>query len=211
MINISSETPEKKRIDTDIVKATVGGDWVTGRNPHEKPVKFKPYAKHYLAMNKIPIIDDDSHGMWRRLYIIEFPRKFEQEEMDVYLTEKLKGELSGIFNWSLEGYHRLTTQNFIFTKGTSLQMAKKHYKDQSNSVLTFASQHLQPGEPDERVKFKDVYEFYKVFCQTEGEKSPYKKKDFRTTLETAGYDIKKSTKDNNQINIFGVNLVTILE
>jgi hypothetical protein len=34
MVNISSETPHKKQINTDMVKAAVAGDWISGRNPY---------------------------------------------------------------------------------------------------------------------------------------------------------------------------------
>ena len=101
MINVSGETPTKKCMNTDLVKSVVAGDWVTGREVYKKPSKFKPYAKHYLGMNTLPDIEDNTHGMWRRIHVIEFPRKFAEHEMDVELTEKLMGELSGIFNWAL--------------------------------------------------------------------------------------------------------------
>ena len=101
MINVSGETPTKKCMNTDLVKSVVAGDWVTGREVYKKPSKFKPYAKHYLGMNTLPDIEDNTHGMWRRIHVIEFPRKFAEHEMDVELTEKLMAELSGIFNWAL--------------------------------------------------------------------------------------------------------------
>lgn len=204
MINISSETPHKKQINTDKVKAAVAGDWITGREPYKQPKKFKPFAKHYLAMNEIPLIDDSSHGMWRRLYLIEFPRTFSEDEMDVYLTEKLKKELSGIFNWALEGYERLREKNFIFSEGKSMVRSKQNYKDQSNSVFAFAAQHFLKAGADDRVKFKDVYDHYRYFCENEGYVTSYTKKDFKNTLQSAGYNITRSSKDGNQIVIFEV-------
>ena len=68
-----------------MIKAVVAGDWVTGRIPYRPPIKFKSFAKHYLAMNEVPSIDDSSYGMWRRVYVIEFPKTFSPEEMDVHL------------------------------------------------------------------------------------------------------------------------------
>ena len=85
---------------------------MTARKPYEGPTKFKPFAKHFLAMNEAPVIEDSSYGMWRRLYIINFPSRFSEHEMDVHLTEKLKTELSGIFNWALEGFKRLRDRDF---------------------------------------------------------------------------------------------------
>ena len=125
MINVSGETPNAKCMNTDIIKAVVSGDWVTGRAVYQKPSKFKPYAKHYLGMNTLPEIDDNTHGMWRRIHVIEFPRKFSESEMDVELTGTLIDELSGIFNWALEGYRRLRDQGFIFSKSPSMLKSKR--------------------------------------------------------------------------------------
>jgi hypothetical protein len=51
-------------------------------------------------MNDVPVIDDLSHGMMRRVYFISTPRTFKMQEMDVDLPRKPKRELSGIFNWA---------------------------------------------------------------------------------------------------------------
>ena len=91
MINVSGETPNARCMNTDLIKSVVAGDWVTGREVYKKPSKFKPYAKHYLGMNTLPEIEDNTHGMWRRIHVIEFPRKFSESEMDVELTGKLIG------------------------------------------------------------------------------------------------------------------------
>jgi len=209
MINVSSETPHKKQINTDMVKAAVAGDWISGRNPYKEPTKFKPYAKHFLAMNQIPVIDDASHGWWRRIYILEFLRTFSEHEMDVHLTDKLKNELSGIFNWALAGYKRLRENKYIFCNGISLQKSKQNYKSQSNSVFAFSSKHLKTTENDSRVLFKDSYASYESFCRSEDEKNILSKAEFKQTLEVAGYKIDNSSKHSNAVCIFNVELINI--
>jgi hypothetical protein len=69
--------------------------------------EIRPFAKHSLGVDKIPIITDNSHGIWRRIVVIDFLRTFSEEEMDRDLEGKLIREPSGIFNWALEGYRRL--------------------------------------------------------------------------------------------------------
>jgi putative DNA primase/helicase len=205
MINVSSETPKNRMINTDLVKAVVAGDWVAGREPYKGPCKFKPFAKHFLAMNEIPTIDDTSHGMWRRVYIIEFPKMFSEDEMDVFLVDKLKNELSGIFNWAIEGYKKLKARNFRFKEGRSMKASKQNYKNQSNSVLSFASEIFKPGDPEkDSVKFKDAYDLYLRNCENERVKEIEKKTAFRKILENAGYEIDNSKTHNNQLRIFGV-------
>jgi putative DNA primase/helicase len=208
MVNVSSETPNKKFINTDLVKAVVGGDWVTGRELYKRPSKFKPFAKHYLAMNQLPSIEDDTHGMWRRINVIDFPRTFSENEMDVELTEKLVAELSGIFNWALEGYKRLRNQKFIFSESKSMQKNKQQYQTESNSVLDFYVNYLKKAHSDNSLVFKDVHDCYLKFCEKEGHKKPYPKKQFRRVLEDQGFIIENSSKHSNQVRIFGVKFET---
>ena len=157
-------------------------------------------------MNQIPKIDDTSHGWWRRIYILEFLREFSEAEMDVHLTENLKTELSGIFNWALDGYKRLRKNNFIFSKGTSMQNSKQQYKDQSNSVFAFISNYLEKTEEDSRLMLKNTYELYVDFCNSEGEKDILTKPEFKRILESSGYTIDNSSKHSNAVCIFGVKI-----
>ena len=205
MINVLGETPNDRCINTDLIKSVVAGDWVTGREVYKKPSKFKPYAKHYLGMNTLPEIDDNTHGMWRRIHVINFPRKFSEREMDVDLTGKLIKELSGIFNWALEGYRRLRDQGFIFSESPSMKKSKKCYKQKNSSVIDFAESQLpEILASGSSVSFKDVYKGYQEFCSLEGIKRVSSKKDFRSALESDGYRIKNSSKHSNQLRIFAV-------
>jgi len=206
MVNISSETPRKGNLRTDVIKAVVGGDWVTGRDLYKTPVKFKPYAKHYLAMNETPSIDDPSHGMWRRIYLIDFPRIFSEDEMDVHLTEKLAKELPGIFNWALDGYRRLRSNEFKFIVSKKMAKSKQRLRKDNSSVLAFASEHLMKNS-QEAARWSDVYASYKSFCEIEGHKDPERKSEVRTQLEALGYIIGSSSKHNNQVVLFDIQLI----
>jgi putative DNA primase/helicase len=206
MINVSGETPSRKLLNTDLLKAVVAGDFVTARGPYGKPSKFKPFAKHFLAMNEAPVIEDSSYGMWRRLYIINFPRRFSEHEKDVHLTESLKTELSGIFNWALEGFKRLRNLEFRFEESSSMKESKQSYRDQSNSALSFAGECLEKSSQDESLRLKDVYEAYESYCEKEGFRSRMKKSQFRKSLEKAGYIIENSSRHNNDVRMIGVRL-----
>jgi len=206
MINISSETPQNKVLNTDIIKAVVGGDWVSGREPYQKPTKFKPYAKQYFAMNEVPSIEDASHGMWRRIFFINFTRTFSENEMEVFLTEKLKAELSGIFNWAYEGLKRLKASNFQFQEVESMKVMKTSYKNQNDHVADFASQYLKKRKRAE-IKYGEVFNMYKFYCQSEGIKKHYTSSKLRKKLEEVGFLSGKSSKHGNQIYMFDVCLL----
>jgi len=206
MINVCGETPRNRQINTDLVKAAVAGDWVTGRTPYKNPVKFKPFAKHFLAMNEIPVIEDMSHGMQRRIYPLEFTKTFNEDEMDVTLTEKLVDELPGIFNWAMVGYNRLKENNYIFSTGTSMTNAKNDYRRLSNNIYEFIEEHIVPSSSDARVTLKDAFLLYQKRCK-EMNYSQLSRKDFKTAIINCGYRIDNSTRDANQVCIFGIELV----
>ena len=150
-------------------------------------------------------------GMWRRIHVIEFPRKFAEHEMDVELTEKLMAELSGIFNWALEGYKRLGGQKFIFSESRSMSKSKKQYQQQSNSVLDFIDRCLKDANPDDSTPFKDLYDCYQGFCTSEGNKKCFPKKEFRSILENEGITVVRSTKHANQVRVFGIKYAAAYE
>jgi len=203
MINVSGETPNARCMNTDLIKSVVAGDWVTGREVYKKPSKFKPYAKHYLGMNTLPEIEDNTYGMWRRIHVIEFPKKFTESEMDVELTGKLMNELSGIFNWALEGYRRLRDHDFIFAVSDSMRKSKSQYKQKNNSVCEFIESHCDIIFSDDRsAPLKEVYKLYQEFCESAGIKRMTSKIDFRKALESEGYLIANSSRHANQLRIF---------
>jgi putative DNA primase/helicase len=145
------------------------------------------------------------------MHVIEFPRKFAEHEMDVELTEKLMGELSGIFNWALEGYKRLGGQKFIFSESSAMCKSKKQYQQQSNSVLDFIERCLEDAGSEYSAAFKDLYECYSGFCTIEGNKRCFPKKEFRTILENEGIKIANSSKHSNQLRVFGVKYEVVYE
>ena len=126
--------------------------------------------------------------------------------MGVHLTDTLKTELSGIFNWALDGYKRLRKNNFIFSKGISMQKSKQQYKNQSNSVFAFMSRYLEKTDKDSRVMLKNTYELYVDFCNNGGERDILTKPEFKRILRSCGYKIDNSSKHSNAVCIFGVNV-----
>jgi len=150
--------------------------------------------------------------MLRRIYIIEFPRTFTEKEMDLELTEKLSRELSGIFNWAMEGYNRLRKNSFRFQEASMMKMAKQKFKSETNSTFAFINTLLVRSENvDERLKLSQVYDDYKAFCASEGYLEPETKEGLKKVLKSSGFKVDRSSKDGNQVHVFGVRLNSNLD
>jgi len=204
LVNISMETPSKKLMEMDTVKSITSGDPVSARKLYKEVQSYTFYTKHFLAMNTFPEILDNSPGMQRRIYLIEFNRIFQEGDADVYLDKKLKKELPGILNWSLQGLRRLKENDFQFSISADILKTRNEYLEESNTVSNFMkSAFSNAANTSSNTLFKDVYDGYLNECN-ELDVTPLSKTKFKRTIINGGYDVVKSTKLGNQLCITGI-------
>lgn len=113
LVNISTETSSNVKGAESMFKQfkqIVVGDEINGCFKSKDFVKFRPRCVMISACNEYIKSHDTTSGFLRRICFIDFPRKFEGNEADTELEDKLKTQLSGIFNWCYEGYKCLKEQ-----------------------------------------------------------------------------------------------------
>lgn len=98
-----NETQSGDRLDEQIVKQIAGRELISARFLHKEYFDFWPTAKPWLRTNHKPIITGEDDGIWRRLMLIPFSRKFAEHERDPYLEQKLLAERDGILAWMVRG------------------------------------------------------------------------------------------------------------
>lgn len=77
---------------------------VISRKLYEEGTNSPNRAKFHIGCNERPIPESQNFGILRRMCIIPYPKQFEPSaEKELELQEMLEQELSGIFNWALEG------------------------------------------------------------------------------------------------------------
>lgn len=99
----ANETEEGQRLAESMVKQLTGGDAITARVLHGDTFDFVPVFKLWLAGNHRPVIRGDDHGIWRRMVMIGFDKKYSGAEQNKHLPELLRKEYSGILNWLIAG------------------------------------------------------------------------------------------------------------
>jgi putative DNA primase/helicase len=123
--------------DTGVFKQLVSGEKVTGRHPAGRPVEFQNNTKFIFNVNILPSTPENIHGFFRRFEIIDFNITIEEGKKDRQLATKIiDEELSGVFNWMLEGLNRLLkNKNLTYCKANKDALEK--FKIKSNNVLEF--------------------------------------------------------------------------
>jgi len=120
LANMNPDLPSAALKQTSVFKSATGEDMMTGENKFGQRFTFTNYAKMIFACNKLPEIADDIDAIWRRWIPINFTRTFPDDKANTNLINELSTpeELSGLFNWAIEGLKRVLANNkFSFSRG----------------------------------------------------------------------------------------------
>jgi putative DNA primase/helicase len=150
----ASETNDGTRLNEARVKALTGCDPVTARFLHAEFFTFEPVAKFWLSTNHKPIVNDDSHGFWRRLRLIPFTREF---AVNPTLAEELRREAAGILAWGVRGC--AAWQKDGLAPPSRIADATREYQADSDPLAGFLEETCERIE-DGQVRACDLYDHY---------------------------------------------------
>lgn len=197
LVNYASEINGK--LETSLFKAIVSGEPVEACLKYGQPFSMTDYAKLIFNCNDLPKDVEHTAAYFRRFLIIPFDVTITEQEKDPDLAKKIvAAELSGVFNWVLEGLNRLLEQR-KFSKCEAAKQALEQYKIESNSVKMFLNEHEYQSSPTNYKLIKDLYPEYKSYCIEDGAK-PFQKKNFTKQLRTLGFTVERIAQ--NQLAVF---------
>jgi putative DNA primase/helicase len=193
LVNYASEINGK--LEASIFKQIVSGEPITARLPYGQPMQLRQYAKLIFNCNELPKDVEHTNAYFRRFLIVPFDVTIPEQEQDKQLHSKIiENELSGVFNWVLDGLHRLLAQK-RFTQCEAVVSAVEQYKTQSDSVKLFIQDNNYNNSPNKYELIKDLYSEYRIFCIDDGFK-PVNKQNFIKRLQGFGVVIEKRNIGN---------------
>lgn len=160
--------PEKGlELNAALIKQLTGGDKFTGRFLHENSFEFVPEFKIFINTNHLPRTGDDTLFSSDRVKLIPFERYFKPEEQDTGLKSHFREaeNLSGIFNWLLEGYKLLQEEGLEVP--LKVQNATKEYRQDSDIIGTFLNETLMISNGT-YVSVSELYGKYKLWANDNG-------------------------------------------
>lgn len=197
LVNYGSEINGK--LESSFFKQLVSGEPIEARLPYGQPFTMKQYAKLIFNSNELPKDVEHTNAYFRRFLIIPFDITIPPQEQDKQLhTKIIENELSGVFNWVLDGLNRLLEQK-RFSKCDAAQQAVEQYKIESNSIQLFFNEYGFKQSPTEYELIKNIYPRYRAFCAEDGMK-PFSKRNFTKQLRNDSYTVKRVT--DNQLAVF---------
>jgi putative DNA primase/helicase len=166
LVNYASEINGK--LGTSLFKAMVSGEPVEACLKYGQPFTMEHYAKFIFNCNELPKDVEHTNAYFRRFLIIPFDVTIPEHEQDKNLHAKIiDNELSGVFNWVLEGLNRLLEQK-RFSECRAAQQALEQYRIESDSVQMFLSEHGYMVSSTNEIPLKDIRNDYRNYCIESG-------------------------------------------
>ncbi len=193
LLNYSSEINGK--LESNIFKAMASCE------PIEVPVLYKQtvvateYARLMFNCNELPKEVENTNAFFRRFIILPFRVSIPDNKQDKELSKRIiETELSGVFNWVLNGLTRLL-KNKDFTQSIIVQNEVLQYQKESDNVLMFLEEeHYQKSVVFDR-PLKDVYREYKTYCLDGGYRL-CSNRTFSGRLRKNGFKLERKTYGN---------------
>jgi len=168
LANICTDVETSKVMDARF-KKIVAGEPQSAERKFKNPFEFQPFAKILFSANEFILTKDRTHGFYRRFDILRFNRIFKLDEQNPDLLQELKKEISGIFNWALEGLERLSQQKWIMTKSAYMEDCHNEFKRATNPLQLFIEEECVV-EGNASVDSNELRSSYKHYCEDKGYK-----------------------------------------
>ena len=167
LLNYASEL-NANQATTDKTKQLISGEKIQARLPYGQPFDMTDYAKLIFNCNELPKNAEQTNAYFRRFLIVCFDQTIPESEQDKELSKKIiESELSGVFNWVLQGLNRLLEQKG-FTYCEAVNEARKLYELESDSVSQFIDNCGYSPSVTNYIPLMGLYKEYRGFCIEDG-------------------------------------------
>jgi len=167
-VNIRHDLDPSVIRNTGKAKEIISGNQMQAERKNKDPFDMQPTTKHIYSANRAPERNTDDEAFWNRWLTVVFPKSIPRDEQGSTLTESLTtdDELSGILNWALDGYQRLTEQDH-FTNEPTPSENKGRWEQFGSSVERFLDARMVQ-EGDAQVPKSDAYNAYREYASDQG-------------------------------------------
>lgn len=182
---VVSEPDKKHMMDTGLVKQLTGDRYVNVRGNYANNEDLKIEFTLLMLANSLPRMRDDDQGIWRRMRVIPFQRKFAESEMVKGLGDQLLKERSGILNLFLRGAQRYLLRGGLLTP-SEITAATAEQRQEVDPLEAFINDKLKKSAGEE-IPLKELFELYLSWKKENPTYQNMTKPEIGRRLEEKGY------------------------
>lgn len=189
LANICGELEYNEIEDTRLLKQLCGGDTIQADRKYRQPIHFTNYAKLIFLTNEIPSSRDTTEAFYRRLFLVEFPKKFkENPQLEVKLANADAEEYEALLYVAIKQLEKLMENDFIFTRHKGTDETRELYLKLSSPLRTFIEENCETTYRQDDYIFKVEFEQkFAEWLQNKG-RTVYTWKKIKSEMEGFGFE-----------------------
>ncbi len=183
-INVGDDISVSEIRDVSILKSLTGGGTVRANEKYEKQYEFQNEASMFFSANEPPRISEESDAIGDRLYPIEMPYRFvDEEDYDPDdETHKLKtpgiaqdlldddAAMRGLLLLAVKHAQELIETNGQYSQPEGPEERREIYEAASDPIRRFALEYLEQGQQGNLILKDDAYNVYTAMCDDQDER-----------------------------------------
>jgi putative DNA primase/helicase len=183
----TTEAEYGRRLSEPLIKQITGNDSMTARFLYGEFFNVAPTFKIFMATNHKPVIKGTDHGIWRRIKLVPFTTRIEEEKQDKHLEQRLLLERPGILNWLIEGARRWCKEGL----GTPsiIVRATDEYRAEMDIIGNFLRERCVQGNGS--IRARELFKCYQNWCDENNERA-VSERFFGLRLKEMGLEQKRS-------------------
>lgn len=199
MLNISDDADFSilKYNKTSRMKSIASNETLTIRPIFSYPITSKFFCTLIVSCNNLPLFDDKSGGLLRRLVILDFSMKLKKEEKIPNMLELLSttSAKSTLLNIAIKGMNQIIKNNYELTESQLINKTMSDYYLETDNVRSFLK-----DRNIENNFVSTVYEQYERYCKDDISQEPVGKNLFGARLKLYGYvsQVQTTTKSGKK-------------
>ncbi len=167
-------------------KKCTGGDSLFAEFKSQNGFEFVYNGLLWFCMNRLPRFGgDDGEWVYNRIIQVECRNVIPLAKQDKHLLDKLYAEREGIIYKAVMALKRVIANGFIYSEPDSVKLARKAYKDENNTVITFFHECMirrQAGKIRDNCTTGKTYKVYQEWCRDNNHGFSKTAKEFRDEL-----------------------------
>jgi putative DNA primase/helicase len=198
LANVHPDMSDQTVQTMQMFKKLTGRDTVSADVKFEDPVRFENYATLIFACNRMPVLNDDTRGNWRRWLLIDFPNTFEPGAEDTRPKEELmaemttEAELQGLLARCVDEITAWDDGRAWFPTAPSWEEARRRIRRAAEPVYDFA--HVCLDDSEDYVSTDKVRRAYRAYAKAEGLPTKSREEFGRELLNQIDYTVEKKRK-----------------
>jgi P4 family phage/plasmid primase-like protien len=183
----SQEPDHNEALNTSRMKQMSGEDMIEARAMYKDQDKFKVMGKMFMMCNRLPPIETTDNGTWRRIRVIPFESRFEEQDhpdliakkpgvypRDNSLDEKLMTWREPFLSYMVHLYETEYIPNGLQPEPAIIKQESEKYKSDYDSFAKFRMDRIRERKDgynelaNEHVSIKEINKCYKRWADTMG-------------------------------------------